>query len=158
MLFTRENAREMSRKGNAVRWSQPRTPPPQPAIPAPIPEPSPATPDTYLSARLVRVRLQLSLIDSAIEREAATNKPDGQRLNWLASAQERLAEQERMLAGRPSPGSLRPSAPGKRATSAPAPLAGPWIPPDPPAPAAQAEQPSPPAQAATDPPAATPLG
>ena len=44
--------------------------------------------------------------------------PDGQRLNWLASAQERLAEQERLLSGRPLPGSMRPSGPGRRGSPA----------------------------------------
>jgi hypothetical protein len=34
---------------------------------------------------------------------------DAQQLNWLATAQARLSEQERILSGRPLPGSRRPS-------------------------------------------------
>jgi hypothetical protein len=39
-------------------------------------------------------------------------------LNWLCAAQERLAEQERILAGRPLPGSRKP-APEPRKPSGP---------------------------------------
>jgi hypothetical protein len=54
------------------------------------------------------VRKQLDSVDRAIEAEATKATPDGQRLNWLAQAQERLAEQERILDNRPLPGSRRP--------------------------------------------------
>lgn len=64
----------------------------------------------YVSRRLARVRAHLGLVDKAFETEATKVTPDGQRLNWLAQAQERLAEQERILDGRPLPGSRRPSA------------------------------------------------
>ena len=77
------------------------------AAPSPVEIPFP-TEDSFANRRLERVRAQLDLIDLAIENEAKLRQPDGQRLNWLASAQERLAEQERQLAGRPLPGSLRP--------------------------------------------------
>ncbi len=62
----------------------------------------------YVSRRLARVRAQLDMVDKAFETEATKATPDGQRLNWLAQAQERLAEQERVLDNRPLPGSRRP--------------------------------------------------
>ena len=54
------------------------------------------------------MRAQLDLVDRAFEAEATKANPDGQRLNWFAQAQERLSEQERLLSGRPLPGSWRP--------------------------------------------------
>ena len=44
-----------------------------------------------------------------ITEQAKAKAVDGQALNWLCSAQERLAEQERILAGRPLPGSRKPA-------------------------------------------------
>jgi hypothetical protein len=62
----------------------------------------------YVGARRARVRVQLDNLDASILRETRKQQPDGQRLTWLAAAQERLAEQERVLDGRPLPGSRRP--------------------------------------------------
>jgi hypothetical protein len=83
--------------------------------------------DGYIAGRLERVRKQLDEIDERIAEEACKKgepgpdgKPgpvaDGQLLNWLCSAQERLSEQERVLSRRPLPGSERPSS-GKPARS-----------------------------------------
>ena len=57
-----------------------------------------------MRARLERVRLQLDRIDAMmlVEVEPAL-------LDRLASAQARLSEQERILAGRPLPGSRKPA-------------------------------------------------
>ena len=107
-LFTRENAAILGKRGAIARWT-PK--PPAPILP-PVPEPLPA--DQFQSRRLARVRAQLDLIDAAITLEAGKHNSDGQRLNWLASAQERLAEQEGWLANRAKPGSLRPTGPGRR--------------------------------------------
>lgn len=52
----------------------------------------------YRTLRLARVRAHLDRIDSMIERET-----DPQRLSQLAQACDKLAEQERLLAGRPAP-------------------------------------------------------
>jgi hypothetical protein len=85
------------------------------------PEPLPDTADPYINARLSRVREQLDRIDVMMTKET-----DPQKLDRLASAQAKLAEQERQLAGRPLPGSLRPTGPAKRASifdRAPAPAA-----------------------------------
>lgn len=63
----------------------------------------------YQGKRLERVRAQLDLLDQRIEEQVSRKVPDGQTLNWLASAQARLSEQERQLCGRPMPGSLKPT-------------------------------------------------
>lgn len=72
--------------------------------------PPPSPTDGYISQRLFRVRVQLDLVDAQIKAEATKSSPDGQVLNWLCAAQERLSEQERILADRPLPGSRRPTA------------------------------------------------
>ena len=61
----------------------------------------------YVARRLARVRKQLDSVDAAIEECIGG---DSKRLKELTDAQMRLAEQERQLAGRPLPGSRRPSA------------------------------------------------
>jgi hypothetical protein len=69
---------------------------------------APAQPE-YVLKRLERVRAQLSKIDTMLEEEV-----DPAKLDRLAACQARLAEQERLLAGRPLPGSNRPAKPGRR--------------------------------------------
>jgi hypothetical protein len=64
--------------------------------------------DAFSRQRLMRVRKQLDRLDNMIEAET-----DPAKLDRLASAQARLAEQERQLAGRPLPGSFRPAAPSR---------------------------------------------
>lgn len=68
-----------------------------------------AQPDafTYANARLLRVRGQLDALDEAIRVEVAGG--ESKRLKELVEAQRHLSEQERILAGRPLPGSHRPS-------------------------------------------------
>jgi len=58
---------------------------------------------------LSRVRAQASRMLDLMDVESTKASPDGQRLNWLASALERLAELDRVLSGRPLPGSRRPA-------------------------------------------------
>jgi hypothetical protein len=72
--------------------------------------------DEFRRLRLSRVRAQLTQLDKMIAEET-----DAQKIDRLASAQSRLAEQERLLTGTPLPGSLRPG--GRRSvarTSVPA--------------------------------------
>ncbi len=57
----------------------------------------------YAEQRLMRVRAQLDRLDKMLMEES-----DPQKLDRLAAASMRLSEQERILAGRPMPGSLRP--------------------------------------------------
>lgn len=71
-------------------------------LPSAVGQPEqPAQP--YVFQRLMRVRRQLDRIDRMMMTES-----DAQKLDRLASAQARLSEQERTLAMRPAPGSLRP--------------------------------------------------
>ena len=111
--------------------------------------PPPVQPDqeAYLASRLARIRKQLDLIDTRIEQEASKATCDGQLINWLCSAQERLAEQERITAGRPGPGTLKPSQPAKPSAASARTLPVPRLPEPPPspAPAPQEEPPEPPA-------------
>jgi hypothetical protein len=67
--------------------------------------------DEFIAKRLARVRKQLDRLDGMIEKET-----DPMKLDRLASAQARLAEQERILAGRPMPGSFRPKKTPERAS------------------------------------------
>lgn len=63
----------------------------------------------FTEKALARVRLQLDQVYEAFRKER-----DPQKLDRLAAAQSRLAEQERQLSNRPLPGTLRPQSPGKR--------------------------------------------
>lgn len=67
------------------------------------PQPTETVQD-YTSIRLTRVRLQLDRLDAM-----AAEETDTKRLKELADATSRLQEQERQLAGRPLPGTLKPS-------------------------------------------------
>ncbi len=79
----------------------------------------------FASATLGRVRAQVLALLDLLQAESAKRRPDGQRLNWLAAALERLAELERRLAGRPMPGTVKPQARPSR--PAPPTLARPTI-------------------------------
>lgn len=104
--FTSANAREMAAKGHAARRE--RIEQLRKAA-----EPDRNADESYKAQRLARVRKQLDRIDSLMEKEI-----DPQKLDRLASAQARLSEQERILAGRPLPGSHRPSRNPKSQTPA----------------------------------------
>ena len=56
------------------------------------------------------MRAQLDLVAKRITEQAKAKAVDGQVLNWLCADQERLAKQERVLSGRPLPGSRPPPA------------------------------------------------
>lgn len=106
-LFTRETAASMSAKGNALRWSRFHAAKAAARLPAtpdtpPLP-PEPEVPDGFHEKRILRVRAQLDRLDAMLLTE-----DDPQRIDRLASAQLRLSEQERVLAGRPLPGSRKP--------------------------------------------------
>lgn len=65
--------------------------------------------DTYRTKRLARVRKQLDLIDGMLETET-----DPTKLDRLASAQSRLSEQERQLSNRSLPPTLKANQESKR--------------------------------------------
>lgn len=98
--FTRDNAKQFSAKANQARWSRAK----QPKLPEAQAEQVPASPDDgYVQTTVSRTRRQLDRLFELMEEEL-----DPQKLDRLASAIARLAEQERQLSGRPLPGSLRP--------------------------------------------------
>ena len=108
--FTAATARENAAKAHAARRQRLASgnPAAETFPQAPQVGPHEAAND-YVSRRLARVRVQLDLVDRRITEQANAKTVDGQVLNWLCSAQERLAEQERVLAGRPLPGSRKPA-------------------------------------------------
>ena len=93
-LFTSETAAEAARKSHSPDSARFR-------LPQVVAEPDD---DPYLVARLNRVRAQLDKLDRMMISEL-----DPAKLDRIASAQARLAEQERILAGRPLPGSRKPA-------------------------------------------------
>ena len=104
-LFTRENAREMSAKANYVRWHKPDPEPkPEPKAETPAIAPAVIPEDGFAGKTLARVRKQIESLLDCLSKE-----DDPQRIDRLASALGRLNEIERQLAGRPMPGSLKPS-------------------------------------------------
>ena len=106
-MITAEIAREFQRRGVEARKARQKERALLEALQASvaIQQPiTPVTPDSYLTERLMRVRKQLDQVDAMMLTE-----DDPQRLDRLASAQMRLSEQERILAGRPLPGSRKPA-------------------------------------------------
>ena len=107
-LFTAETAvaaAKLSHAPTSARFAKPVEAQPTPEPPQPATEPA----DVYTSQVLARVRVQLNLVNSALTNALEQPKPDAQAIDRLASAQMRLAEQERILAGRPLPGSRKPA-------------------------------------------------
>jgi len=81
---------------------------------------------TFSQECLALTRARIKETFTRLGEESGSPKCDGQRLNWLASALERLAELERILDGRPLPGSRRPAPePSPSARPAPRPPAAP---------------------------------
>jgi len=111
MKFTAENAREMQAKG--VQTIKARMETLRNTVATLVNDPS----IDFQKVRLARVRAQLARVDEMIDEET-----DPKLLNQLAQAQDRLAEQERKLAGRPLPGSHRPRQAGQTL-----PVAGAWL-------------------------------
>ena len=68
-----------------------------------------ATLETYEGKVLMRVRLQLDKVYAAFMNEADKAMPDAAKLDRLASAQSRLAEEERRLSNRSLPPTLKAS-------------------------------------------------
>jgi hypothetical protein len=104
--WTPEQARLMTARAIAARRQQAAERKARAAFqpaPAPAQPPTQTDHDPYVSERISQVREHIARLSDKLNREN-----DPQRINWLAAAQERLAEQERILAGRPLPGSRRP--------------------------------------------------
>ena len=111
-LFTTANAREMAARSHAARLKRATQREAAREVAPGLPQAKPQQDDDtlFIAKRLARVRKQLDRIDGMIEKEI-----DPMKLDRLASAQARLSEQERLLAGRPMPGSFRPKKPPERA-------------------------------------------
>jgi hypothetical protein len=111
-LFTTATAREMAARSHAARLKRTTQREAARVVAPGFPQAKPQQDDDalFIAKRLARVRKQLDRIDGMIEKEI-----DPMKLDRLASAQARLAEQERILAGRPMPGSLRPKKPPEQA-------------------------------------------
>lgn len=99
----KEKAREAARRSVEVRRAKAEQKRLDTLAAPPTDLPPVEETDGFTTERIARVRRQLRMIDSLIDHER-----DPQRLDRLASAQLRLSEQERVLSGRPLPGSRRP--------------------------------------------------
>jgi hypothetical protein len=102
-LFTKETAAEMARRSHVARNAAVHEPEPiaiQPHIADHVADSAPS----FAQLRLIRVRAQLDKID-ALMAECSDTK----QLKELADAAHRLQEQERVLDGRPLPGSRKPA-------------------------------------------------
>lgn len=103
-LFTPETAREYGRRGNAAKAILRAAARESAALATQA-----ASEPAYLEKVKARARAQVLVLLTRIEEESAKPKIDGGTLDRLASALERLAELERVLDGRPSPGTRRPA-------------------------------------------------
>lgn len=124
VLFTSETASEMGKRGQAAMRRTLANPKQLESSP---------TADTHQARRLARVRKQLELVDKRLTEELtkdgsidpATQKPricDGQLVNWLASAQFRLSDQEFALANRPKPAMAKVTPQGRTRRELPPPM------------------------------------
>lgn len=100
--ITSANARDMAAKSAEARRLQGTEQALERFEPVPVLL-NPGVPEIYTRTRLARVRAQLDRLDAMILKER-----NPQFLDRLAAAQAKLAEQERVLDGRPLPGSHKP--------------------------------------------------
>ena len=99
--ITTANAKEMAARSHAAK--QARAEQLQATVAAAA---APAVPADYVSIRLARTREHVARLDAALEAAK-----DALEMERIARALSIMQEQERKLAGRPDPGSFRPSAP-----------------------------------------------
>ena len=107
--WTPEQAREMARLGNIARWSRWRAAKAAAANPLPEPAEPLDSPESYAARRLSHVREQLDRVTSLLAKST-----DALEVERYARALAALSSQEFALAGRPLPGSLRPTAAAAR--------------------------------------------
>jgi hypothetical protein len=69
-----------------------------------------ASQEAFLLRQRGSVRARMREINSAVAKEMAKEDPDAQKVDRLASAWAKFAEQERIIDGRPLPDSRRPAA------------------------------------------------
>lgn len=106
--FTADNARAMADIGRQRRQERKA----QNAITASLPIEDRQKPveDTFPAKILSRVRKQIASVMDSLEQALTDPEPDSKRCKDMSDCLSRLAELERQLAGRPLPGSMRPSA------------------------------------------------
>lgn len=102
--FNKENAKQYSLLGIAAIKAKREAKEKAEAHQRAVIEAIVQTRDDYPIERMVRVRKQLNRID-----EMMLTEENPQAIDRLAAAAARLSEQERILAGRPLPGSHRPT-------------------------------------------------
>jgi hypothetical protein len=103
--FNAESSRKAAQLAVAARREKAeriRNEPPKPPTPS-VETVKPESIDDFTTRRLTRVREQLERLD-----RMAAEEDDPKRIKELADATTRLSEQERILDGRPMPGSRRP--------------------------------------------------
>ena len=105
--ITRENAREMSAKGNAVRWSRWRAEREAAAAPKPLPPSFTASPGDVEAVS--RTKSQLNALDALIDDALA--KRDEERFLKLSSAKEKLWKLVQSVPGQSKRRAGRDSAP-----------------------------------------------
>ena len=64
--------------------------------------------ESFCRKQLLVARMRLQGVDKALRDELLKPSPEPQRVDKLAAAWQRLSEVERVLDGRPMPGSRRP--------------------------------------------------
>jgi hypothetical protein len=110
VLFTRETARDMASRSNAIQRERRR----EGQNLAPLSPPATGDHDAYVTARLTRVREHLDSLDKQLTK--AVSRGDAKLIRDLAMASQYLNDQEFALAGRPKPGQRRhpPEVPRRR--------------------------------------------
>lgn len=129
-LFTKATARLAGLASVAARAAKKLEPEPEPeAIKL---DPLPTDQDSFRPQSLLRTRNSIKSLHRQLDREVASREakarcacglwvvlplPDSKRIKELADSVAKLSELERQLAGRPLPGSLKPTTAKTRASS-----------------------------------------
>jgi len=112
-LFTRDNAKEMSAKANAIRWSK-RVPESQDDSPESFNDKVSGNPDTeFKNEVLLRIRAQLRMLLDKADTILEKRDMDMKEMRDLAVSIKELENVEARLSNRPAPGNLRPVAQSK---------------------------------------------
>ena len=123
MPITAENARELQLKGVAKRKENVQKlrdladKPPEIIVLSSSPGTNSTEP--FQVETLRRVRKQIEQVQDAMDNALEGGKPNPVTIRGLADALARLAEIERQLAGRPLPGSFKPSSKSPRSSPTP---------------------------------------
>lgn len=114
MRFTAANAQQMAAKGHEGRRERKRLRELAEKTGEQPTNSSSVNSDGYVVKQLFRTRKQIEMLNRQLE-----SAPDHRAVKSIADALARLTEIERILAGRPLPGSHRPKTVRSRSTSIP---------------------------------------